>query len=135
MIRFFNPDGVAAPASRYHHGAEVPAGCRWLVASGQVGVRPDGAIAEDFAAQIAQCFANVEAVLAGAGMTVSDVVKLTVYAVPVGPETVKSYREARDRWLSGHAPAATYIANVALADPRFLVEVEAVAAKAPETGV
>lgn len=130
MTRFFNPKGVTAPASRYSHGAETPSGFRWLHVSGQLGIGPDGALADSFEGQIAQSFANISAVLAGAGMAVADIVKITVYAVPATAETVRSYREARDRWLEGHAPTATYIANVALVDPRFLVEVEAVAAKA-----
>ena len=46
MLRFFNPAAVAAPASNYSHGVEHAAGARRLLVSGQVGVRPDGSLAD-----------------------------------------------------------------------------------------
>ena len=46
MNRHFNPETVHAPAGSYHHGCEVPAGARWLVLAGQVGVKPDGSWAQ-----------------------------------------------------------------------------------------
>jgi len=62
------PSTVTPPFSRYSHGVEVAPDVRWLYISGQVGVRPDGAIAVGSEAQLEQCFANLLAVLSEAGM-------------------------------------------------------------------
>lgn len=128
VLRTFNPSAVARPASRYSQGVEVPAGSRWLYISGQVGVAPDGAVRQGLEAQLEQTFANLEGVLAEAGMGKRDLVKLTVFVTQPGAEAVTAYRVARDRWLAGHEPAATYLVVNGLAHPDFLVEIEAVAA-------
>ena len=46
MLKHYKPDSVAPPFSRFSHAVEVPAGARWLHISGQIGVKPDGTIAE-----------------------------------------------------------------------------------------
>ena len=128
MPKTFNPPGVAPPASRYSHGAEVGPGARWLYISGQVGTAPDGTIRQGLKAQMEQVFANIGKVLETAGMTKRDVVKLTVFVTKPGPEALAVYRTLRDQWLEGHAAAATYLVVAGLAHPDFLVEIEAIAA-------
>jgi enamine deaminase RidA (YjgF/YER057c/UK114 family) len=128
MPKTFNPPGVAPPASRYSHGAEVGSGARWLYISGQVGTAPDGTIRQGLKAQMEQVFANIGKALETAGMTKRDVVKLTVFVTQPGPEALAVYRTLRDQWLEGHAAAATYLVVAGLAHPDFLVEIEAVAA-------
>jgi len=125
-----NPPEIAAPASRYSHGVLVPASAKRLVISGQVGVYPDGVVADGLAAQIEQAFVNLEAVLAAAGMGVGDLVKITAFMVPA--DGVGLFRTIRDRRLLGHAPACTYVQVAGLASPAFLFELEGEAAK--ETG-
>ncbi len=127
MPRFFNPADVAAPASRYSHGAEHGASARRLVVSGQVGVAPDGAVPAGLDEQIELCLDNLERVLAGAGMGWGDVLKITVFCTR--PGSVRAVRAARERRLGGHAPASTYLEVAGLADPRFLVEIEAEAVR------
>lgn len=122
MPRFFNPVTVVAPASRYSQGAEHALGARRVVVSGQIGVRPDGSLAEGLEAQMEVAFDNVLAVLSDAGMSVNHLVKLTVYVTV--PGSVSVYREVRDRKLAGHAPACTYLEIAGLARADFLVEVE-----------
>jgi enamine deaminase RidA (YjgF/YER057c/UK114 family) len=58
MPRFLNPAAIAAPASNYSHGVEHGASARRLLVSGQVGMRPDGSLAEGFEAQAAVAFDN-----------------------------------------------------------------------------
>jgi enamine deaminase RidA (YjgF/YER057c/UK114 family) len=122
MPHFFNPDTIVAPASRYSQGALCDARARRLIISGQIGVRPDGSVAEGLEAQMEVAWDNLEAVLAGAGMTVHDLVKITGFCVP--PGSVATFRTVRDRRLKGHAPACTYIEAVGLASPIFLFEIE-----------
>ena len=128
MPKTFNPPGVAPPASRYSHGAEVGSGARWLYISGQVGTAPDGTIRQGLKAQMEQVYANIGAVLEAAGMTKANLVKMTVFVTQPGPEALSVYRTMRDQWLEGHAPTATYLVVAGLAHPDFLVEIEAVAA-------
>lgn len=130
MIRAFNPPDVAPPASRYSHCVEVTGPARWLYISGQVGVTPDGVVREGMPAQLDQCFANIEAALRAAAMTKENLVKLTIYVTVGGAESLNAYRTRRDHWLgsTGHVPAGTYVVISELASPKFLVEVEAVAA-------
>ena len=128
MPKTFNPPGMAPPASRYRHGAEVASGARWLYISGQVGTAPDGTVRKGLKAQIEQVFSNIGTVLETAGMTKKNIVKLTVYVTQPGSETVALYRTLRDQWFEGHAPAATFLVVAGLAHPDFLVEIEAIAA-------
>jgi 2-iminobutanoate/2-iminopropanoate deaminase len=130
MIRAFNPPDVAPPASRYSHCVEVTGAERWLYISGQVGVTPDGVIRDGMSDQLDQCFANIEAALHSLMLTKENLVKITVYVTVGGAESLATYRTRRDHWLGakGHAPAGTYVVVSELASPKFLVEVEAVAA-------
>ena len=127
---FTNPDGVFPPGSRYSHAALIESGDggggRRLVISGQVGVTPQGRLDHDPEAQIAQALANLGAILAAHGMGPRNVAKITVFLVD--RELVPLWREARDAFFDGHAPASTLLLVAGLANPRFLVEVEAEAA-------
>lgn len=123
MARFFNPDGVPKPASNYSQAVEVPAGGRRLIISGQVGANADGVVADSYEAQAEQAWQNILAILADAGMTAANLVKIIVY--DVAPGNVAAYRAIRDRMLDGHAPASTYVVVAGLASPAFLTEIEA----------
>lgn len=125
-MKFFNPDNAPKPASNYSQAVEIDARARRLVISGQVGVCPDGSVADGYEAQAEQAWRNVLAILAAAGMRAENLVKVVVY--DVAPGNVAAYRSIRDRFLQGHAPAATYVVVAALASPSFLTEIEAEAA-------
>ncbi len=71
-MEFLNPDTVAPPASDYSHGVVVPAAARRLIVAGQVGLNPDGSLAEGLEAQMERCWLNLFAVLEAAGMTKRD---------------------------------------------------------------
>ena len=129
MITLHNPDTVAAPASLYSQAAEVGPGKRWLHISGQVGVTPDGTLAEGFDAQSEQVWRNIAALLAAAGMTMENLV--IVRALLVDRAHLAAYREIRDRHLEGHQAASTLLIVAGLADARWLIEIEALAASAP----
>ena len=129
-IRRWNPPGIAAPASRYSHAVLAEEAEAWLHLAGQVGVRPDGAVAEGLQAQIEHCLANVDAGLRGAGMGRADVVKLTFYLTVGTPEAIATYRAVRDAWTGDAVPpAATLLIVAGLAAPALLAEVDCVAAR------
>lgn len=128
MNRKRNPSSIAPPGGRYTHAIEVPPGARWLVVSGQVGVAPDGSTPGDIGGQTENCFRNIAAILADAGMSLADVVKLTVFLT--GEDEIAGFRAARDRMIGEALPASTLVVVSRLARPEWRVEIEALAAKA-----
>ena len=126
MLTTHNPGTIAPAFSRYSLAIEAPAAARWLYVSGQVGVTPDGSFADGPEAQMEAAWRNVLAILDSAGMGAGDLVKVTAYLTRA--EDIGFYREVRDRMLGGAEPASTLIVISALADPDWLVEIEAVAA-------
>ncbi len=127
-MKTYNPATVAAPSGPYSHGVETPPNARWLHIAGQIGIAPDGKVAEDFAAQADQCWKNIKAILAAAGMDVENLVNVTHFLTRA--ENVAAYGKIRAQHLGEARPASTLLVISALARPEFLVEVEAIAAKA-----
>lgn len=123
LVTFSNPPGVAAPASRYHHAALVEGAGSRLVISGQLGLAPDGSLPAEGEGQIGQALRNLGTILAAHGMGPQNLVKITVFLTERG--LIAAWRAQRDGFLAGHAPASTLLVVAGLADPRFLVEVEA----------
>jgi enamine deaminase RidA (YjgF/YER057c/UK114 family) len=127
MNKVYNPDAIAAPVSTYSHAVEVPAGARTLHVAGQIGVKPDGSVAEGVEAQAEQAWRNVIAILADAGMGVEDLVRANTFVTR--PEDVQVTRDVRNRFLGDRRPASTLLVVAALAAPAYLFELEVVAAK------
>jgi enamine deaminase RidA (YjgF/YER057c/UK114 family) len=123
---FSNPDGVHAPLGLYSHTVSVPNGTGLLYISGQVGVRPDGSAGESIAEQADQVFANIVALLRAHGLGPSSIVKLTTFIV--AGQDGEEVRNARRKHLGSHRPASTAVYVSQLVDPRWFVEVEAIAA-------
>lgn len=116
------------PASRYSQVALAEGVTRRLEIAGQVGVRPDGSVAEGLADQLDTALANIDRALAAAGMTHANLMKITVYLTENSPEAINLYRQRRDVWVGdGPPPAATLLIVAGLASPALLVEVDAVA--------
>jgi 2-iminobutanoate/2-iminopropanoate deaminase len=122
-----NPAEVAPPGGRYSHAIEVPGNARLLYISGQVGTAPDGSVPPDLPTQTENCWRNIRAILADAGMGIGDIVKVTIFLTRA--EDIGPYREARDRIIGEARPASTLVVVSRLVRPEWLVEVEAVAAK------
>jgi enamine deaminase RidA (YjgF/YER057c/UK114 family) len=123
-----NPPTVAAPSAAYSQGIEVPPGARWLYISGQIAVDLQGTVPEGIEAQAALVFQNLNGVLASAGMDTGDLVKITMFLTR--KEDIAPFRALRDRWLGSARPSSTLVVVQSLVRPEWLVEVEAVAAKA-----
>jgi 2-iminobutanoate/2-iminopropanoate deaminase len=128
MIERVTPEAIHPPLANYRHAVCVPPGARWLFLSGQLGIAPDGTIPQSFEGQAAQCFENIRAILAGAGMGFSDLVRLNTYLTD--PADLKAYMAVRDRYVGDPPPASTLLVIQALARPELRIEVEAVAAQA-----
>ena len=129
MLKTNNPGAIAPPAGSYSHSVAIPANARWLYTAGQVGMRPDGSIPETFEEQHDQIWQNTLAILAEADMGPEDIVRINVYATD--PEGRKHLKAHREKYLKpGHTPASTWLVVRQLADPKWLVEMETIAAKA-----
>jgi 2-iminobutanoate/2-iminopropanoate deaminase len=126
-MRAFNPAGVAGPFGSYSHGIEVETPMRLVFGSGQTGVDIDGRIGEDIEEQSRLLWRNIQEVLAGAGMKISDIAQLTMLLVR--REDLSTAREIREEYLDGHRPASTLLFVAGLAHPDWLIEVDFVAAR------
>lgn len=123
-----NPDGVNKPKT-YSQVVKVRGG-EWVITSGIVADDAQGVIVGkgDLRAQTRQCFENLKIVLAAAGATFNDVVKMNYYVVHYRPEQVALIREVRATYLPTENPPASTLAGVqALFHPDVLIEIEAVA--------
>ena len=128
MLWPHNPKTVHPPVGAYSHAIEIPPNARWLFISGQIALSPDGKVPDDFNPQCELVWMNLQNVLKSAGMDIKDLVKLTVFMVR---ETdLPAFREIRDRFLQGWHPATTLVFVRALARPQWLIEIEAIAARA-----
>ena len=123
---FINPSDLAPPpVGLYNHVVKVGS---TVYIAGQVPRGMDGKALHpgDAAAQIRQVWANLEIAVKAAGGTLQDIVKTTTYVV--GSENLARIREVRMTILpKGGRPTSTTVVVAGLADPDFLVEVEAVA--------
>ncbi len=129
MHERLNPSTMAPPLGAYSHGIAVEKGLRWVFVSGQLGIAPDGTLASDAEAQADVAWENIGRVLEAGGMTTADLVKTTTYVVD--RDLIPAVRAARQRHMPGpDFPASTFVIVAGLARPEFLVEIEAVAARA-----
>ena len=123
-----NPETLFKPQA-YTQVVEA-AGRRTIFVSGQVSQDAQGKVVApgDFRGQARQVFANLRAALEAAGASPADVTKMTTFIVDYKPEQRAVIAEARAEFLGGaQPPASTLIGITALADPAYLLEIEAIA--------
>jgi reactive intermediate/imine deaminase len=117
-------EGLAAPLS--HYADAVVAGDT-LYVSGIVPVDAAGALVggDDVVAQARQVFAIMRRVLAAAGATPADVVKVTVYLLDVDDRPL--INPVRQEFFGSARPASTLVEVSRLVVPGARLEIEAVA--------
>ena len=115
---------LAEPIS--HYTDAVRAG-ELLFVSGFVPVDGEGRLVggDDVVAQARQVFANLGVVLAAAGATFADVVKVTVYLTDIADRV--RINPVRQEVFGDARPASTLVEVSALAVPGAKLEIEAVA--------
>jgi enamine deaminase RidA (YjgF/YER057c/UK114 family) len=79
----------------------------------------------DVYAQASAIFGKIKNLVESAGGTMADVVKITCYVTDINQR--QGVWRARQEHFSGDFPTATMVQVVALADPAYKVEIEAVA--------
>lgn len=125
ILKTFNAASAPQPVGNYSQAVEVTGAGRLLFISGQIPVTSQGNLPAGFHAQARLAWSNVIAQLEAAGMSLANLVKVTIflssrdYAMP--------NREVRREVLGSHAPALTVII-AGIFDSDWLLEIEAVAA-------
>ncbi|MBO6757991.1 MAG: RidA family protein [Roseibium sp.] len=122
------PNTIRPPFARYSHGIEIPPDHRIVFASGQLGIGPDDMVPADVEGQTRQCFENIRAILAEAGMDFSNLVRINAFVT--GREHLAGYMKVRDEFTADPPPASTLMIVSGFAREAFVVEVEVIAAKA-----
>ena len=122
-IERIQPDGLSRPPTYSH---VVKAGNTIYIA-GQVAQDEQGQVVGrgDITAQAVQVFENLKKALAAAGADFENLVKITVYVTD--PRYREALAEVRNRYLGSALPASTLVVVAGLAQPDYLLEIEAVA--------
>ena len=123
--RVIDPEGMTKPAT-YAHVVQAAPG-RMLFCAGQVSEDEQGNVvgAGDMRAQTTQVMRNLERVLAAAGASLDDVVRLVWYVTDLSK--VDELRAVRNEVLAGRRVASTLVQVTSLYKPDLLVELEATA--------
>ena len=100
-----------------------------IYVSGQLALDADGKMVggDDMAAQTRQALQNMKTVLAAAGATMADVVKITVFVTDIS--RISETQPVRAEFFPRPFPTSSAIEISALAFPGFLIEIEGVAVK------
>ena len=123
-----NPKTISRPFSNYAHVVTVEGAKKLVFCAGQVAADVDGRVLppDDFAAQTKMVMKNLKNALAAGGAKLSDVTKVTIYIC--NPHDVPKARGILQTYFAGHPPASTLCILRGLANPNFLLEIEAIAA-------
>jgi 2-iminobutanoate/2-iminopropanoate deaminase len=120
-----NPSMLPEATGNYTHGTAVDGARRIVFVSGQVPwADEDGKLPDDFAEQCRLTWRNVLAVLAEAGMGVTNLAKVTTYLSDRRHRAENS--RIRQEILGDHTPALTIIITDIYAE-EWLLEIEAIA--------
>jgi enamine deaminase RidA (YjgF/YER057c/UK114 family) len=121
------PEGVYPPTADFSQAIRVSGG-DLVFLSGIIGMRPDGTMPAEPAAQIELAFENLVRVLEAAGATAADVVKVNVFVRDDFSLVRDELRAIRARYFTHDFPVSTLIQVAGFAGPDYRFEIEAIAA-------
>lgn len=131
-IQIYNVPELGQPAAQYCHVARVRNATERLYIAGMVATDASGTTVgeNDFDAQAAQVFRNIELALTSAGAHWKDVTQFTTYLTR--SEDIVRWRAFRQRTFGRWFPDAKYPPNTLLVIERlaaesFLIEVQTIA--------
>jgi 2-iminobutanoate/2-iminopropanoate deaminase len=121
------PD-LQRPVGFFSHAISLERAGRLLFISGLTSRGPDAAIvgAGDIRLQTQTVLENMRSVLAAAGGTLEDVVKITIFVRDMGD--AEKILEVEQRFFPGPPPASTMVEISRLFDRDHMIEIEAIAA-------
>lgn len=120
--------GIAKQIGSYSDALEIAPNQRWLFTSGTPGHSASGEVPAGITAQAEIAWTHVMTMLERAGMTKHDLVKVSHYLTR--ESDIKDYIKVRSKFLGDVKPASMFLIVPALVKPEYLVEIEAIAAKA-----
>ena len=123
-----NPGNISKPFANYSHVVTVEGVQKLVFAAGQVAADVDGKVLppDDFDAQARMVMQNLANALGAGGAKISDVTKITIYIC--NPHDVPKARGILQKYFGDHPPGSTLCILRGLANPNFLLEIEAIAA-------
>lgn len=126
LRKIFNPPDLPPTGGRYSQIVRAE-GKSMLFISGQVALDAKGQLvgSGDFSAQAEQVFRNLKAALDSEGASFRDVVKITTYVTDMTHRD--DLQKVRSKYFSSEPPASTLVGVTALANPEFMLEIEAIA--------
>ena len=119
-----NPQTMSTPMG-YSHVVKVD---NTVYIAGQISSAQDGSVVGkgDAEAQVRQIWRNLEAAVVSVGGTRQSIVKTTTYITSI--EHAGAVRKVRDElWQSFNPPTSTLLVISELANPDYMVEIEAIA--------
>ena len=117
------PSGLEK-AVGYSHAIRIG---KTVYISGQIAHDQNGKLvgSGDAKAQAEQVYQNIKAILENCGGTMQNIVRITTYVTSLAYRPIMV--EVRAKYFPKDPPASTFLVVSSLADPAFLVEVDAVA--------
>jgi enamine deaminase RidA (YjgF/YER057c/UK114 family) len=125
MKKHSNPETIHPPVGAYTHQIEIANERRLLVIAGQIGMTPEGTVPDSVSEQLELALANVRLNLEAAGMSVADLVKLTIFLTEDLASAER--RTIIEAAVGSKPPTATLVYVARLAAPMLKAEVEALA--------
>jgi enamine deaminase RidA (YjgF/YER057c/UK114 family) len=127
--QYINPNNLFPSLPHGFSQIVVATGKRMVFISGQTAwdERKNIVGGDSVLEQARQAFRNLEKAMEAAGGTLKDVVALRIYVVDYQAECGTAVGTALREVFSGNPPTGTWIGVSALADPEFLIEIEATA--------
>ncbi len=127
-IKRINPDALHKNPA-FTQVATVDSSAKLVYVGGQNAVNVKGEIVgDDIGTQTEQAYKNVLIALEAAGATLNDVFKMTIYMVQ-GHSLQDAYAAAQKvQGRNAAPPTISFIMVAGLANPKYLIEIEAVAA-------
>ncbi len=124
--RIKTPPGMNDPIGQYSYGTKA-SGSSTVYLCGLAGLDETGSVlaANEMGAQSARIFDRMEAILAEAGATLANIVKLTTYVTTF--EGLDGHKEQVRKRFKGDFPPGTLLKVSALAREGMVIEVEAIA--------
>jgi monoamine oxidase len=130
MTRIKTVDLTSTKGAYYAPATIVSANAELIHVSGQPGNTSGGTAPADYESQIHLALLNLRKIMILGGVSVKDILKLTLLIVDYDPTQRKHTRHIQ-RFLAGHRPAITLVPVAQLAVPGWLFEVDAVIARHP----
>jgi 2-iminobutanoate/2-iminopropanoate deaminase len=114
----------AAPAAIGPYSQAIFAQGKFFFISGQIGMKPDGTMANGIEGQTRQVIMNLRAILFAGGLDAGDLVKTTIYLT-----NVNDFAEVNDIYseMVGSEPPARATVQVSALPKGALVEIDAIA--------